>query len=402
MINALRTPQDYSFTGNPIVFLLETTSDRMDFEVVVSGKSTKLSLIAYQVADFEMFPNRVRLDVSDIVHAFIEDQILTVTKGDIIHSVENFAFDCIVQFSDGQIVGSNFFKVFRGGISNEAISKLVAANRNMFTYRFNNPVYNPLFTTRTNGHHIILRETELYPFIFIHPGTPISFVTITGRIITQAALAEGTICSIDFEAVRQMFAGLYGELPSYIVVQFDQEFSFDLTIKPAQITEERCQLLFRNSLGSFEVIDVTGKKYDTPEFSEENLWQTLNENDYFEENRDRLTVRQKIEVESGFKKKDELNFIQDLIASDAIYCIDGDRQFRCLVTVDKVKVARKMVSPNSIPLVIREITDEQFHSPDIDFSFPDSHPLANITRAVDDRINGSGLVYGDDKFLYAD
>lgn len=400
MIHALRTPQDYSFTGNPIVFLMETTSDRMDFEVVVSGKSKKLSLIAYQVTDFEMFPNRVRIDVSDIVHAFIEDQVLTVTKGDIIHSVDNFAFNCIVHFSDNQTVGFNEFKVFRGGISNEAISKLAIANRNMFTYRLSNPVYNPLFTTRTNGHNLVLRETELYPFIFIHPGTPISFVTANGRIITQAALSEGTICSMDFEAVRQMFAGLYGELPAYIVVQFDQEFSFDLTIKPARMTEERCQLLFRNSIGAFEVIDVTGKKYDMPEFSEENTWSTLNSNDYFEENRSRLTVRQKIEAESGIKLKDESYFIQDLIASDTIYCIDGDNQFRCHVTVDQIKIARKMFSPNSIPLVIRKVTDEQFHTPSIDFSFPDSRPLSNITRASDTRINGLGLIYSDDNFLY--
>ena len=236
--------------------------------------------------------------------------------------------------------------------------------------------------------------------VFIHPGTPVSFVTVNGRIITQAALTAGTICSIDFEAVRQMFATLYGELPAYIVVQFDQEFSFDLTIKPAQMTKERCQLLFRNSIGAFEVIDVTGKKYDMPEFSEENTWSTLNSNDYFEENRSRLTVRQKIEAESGIKLKDESYFIQDLIASDTIYCIDGDNQFRCHVTVDQIKIARNMVSPNSIPLVIREVTDEQFHTPDIDFSFPDSHPLSNITRAADDRINGMGLIYGDDNFLY--
>lgn len=400
MIHIIREPENFSFTGNPMIYEVETDLDSLEFEVRVGSRSEKLKLTPYQTTEYHSYPNRVRLDISDIVFSFIEDQTLTITKGDIIHTVENFAFDCQVYIYD-TVPSVSAIKVFRGGISSKAISKLALANRNMFTYRLDNPVYNPLFTTRTNGHHIVLRETELYPMVFIHPGTPVSFVTINGRIITQAALAAGMICSIDFEAVRQMFASLYGELPAYIVVQFDQEFSFDVTIKPAQISEERCQLLFRNSLGAFEVMEVTGKSYDTPEFSEENLWNTLNSNDHFEENRDRLTVCQKIEVETGFKLPNELYFVRDLIASDTIYCIDGDNQFRCHVTVDQIKIARNMISPNSIPLVIREVTDEQFHTPAIDFSFPDSHPLSNITRAADDRINGLGLIYGDDYFLYS-
>lgn len=401
MIHVIREPENFSFTGNPMIYEVETSFDSLEFEVRVGSRSEKLKLTAYQTTEYHSYPNRVRLDISDIVFAFIEDQTLTITKGDIIHTVENFAFDCQVYIYD-TVPSVSAIKVFRGGISSKAISGLAKVNRNMFTYRLDNPVYNPLFTTRTNGHHIVLRETELYPMLFIHPGTPVSFVTVNGRIITQAALTAGSICSIDFEAVRQMFASLYGELPSYIVVQFDQEFSFDLTIKPAQISEERILLLFRNSLGAFEPMEVTGKSYDTPEFSEENLWNTLTNNDYFEENRDRLTVRQKIEAETGFKLKDESYFIKDLIASDTIYCIDGDNRFRCHVTVDQIKIARNMVSPNSTPLVIREITDEQFHTPEIDFSFPEYHPLSNITRASDTRINGLGLVYGDDNFLYAD
>ena len=398
----VREPENFSFTGNPMIYEVETAYDSLIFTVVVGSRSEKLTLTSYKIDNYQHHPNLVRIDISDIVFAFIEDKTVIITKGDIIHTVENFAFDCDVYIEENRFVSSAVVKVFRGGISNKAISKLALANRNMFTYRLNNPVYNPLFTTRTNGHHIVLRETELYPMVFIHPGTPVSFVTVNGRIITQAALTAGTICSVDFEAVRQMFAILYGELPAYIVVQFDQEFSFDVTIKPAQISEERCLLLFRNSLGAFEPIEVTGKTYDTPEFSEENLWNTLNNHDYFEENRSRLTIRQKIEVETGFKTKAELNFIKDLIASDTIYCIDGDAQFRCHVTVDEIKIARRMVSATSIPLVIREITDEQFHTPDIDYSFPDSFPLVNITRASDTRINGTGLIYGDDNFLYAE
>lgn len=399
MIHIIREPENFSFTGNPMIYEVETDLDSLEFEVRVGSRSEKLKLEAYQTTEYHSYPNRVRIDISDIVFAFIEDETLTITKGDIIHTVENFAFECQVFIYD-TVPSVSSIKVFRGGISSKAISGLAKVNRNMFTYRLDNPVYNPFFTTRTNGHHIVLSETELYPMVFIHPGTPVSLVTVNGRIITQAALTAGTICSIDFEAVRQMFASLYGELPSYIVVQFDQEFSFDITIKPAQISEERCQLLFRNSLGAFEVMEVTGKSYDTPEFSEENLWNTFNSNDYFEENRDRLTVRQKIEVETGFKLPDELYFVRDLIASDTIYCIDGDNQFRCHVTVNQIKIARKMVSPNSIPLVIREVTDEQFHTPAIDFSFPDVIPLVNITRADDDRINGVGLIHGDDYFLY--
>lgn len=398
----VREPIGFCFTGNPMVYEVETAFDSLMFTIQVGSRSEKLTLTSYNTDTFQIHPKRVRLDISDIAFAFIEDKIVTITKGDSIHTVENFAFDCHVYIEENRTVTSSMIKIFRGGISNKAISKLALANRDMFTYRLNNRIYNPLFTTRTNGHHISLRETELYPFVFIHPGTSVSFTTLNGHIITQASVAAGTVCSIDLEAVRQMFATIYSELPTYIVVQFNQEYSFDITITPAQISEERYLLLFRNSLGAFEIIEVTGRAYDTPEFSEENLWNTLSNDDYFEENRDRLTVRQKIEVESGFKTRAELNFIRDLIASDTIYCINGSTQFRCHVTVDEIKMARRMVSATSIPLIIREIADEQYHTPEIDYSFPESFPLVNITRSSDSRINGTGLIIGDDNFLYAE
>ncbi len=120
----VREPENFSFTGNPMIYEVETAYDSLIFTVVVGSRSEKLTLTSYKIDNYQHHPNLVRIDISDIVFAFIEDKTVIITKGDIIHTVENFAFDCDVYIEENRFVSSAVVKVFRGGISNKAISKL--------------------------------------------------------------------------------------------------------------------------------------------------------------------------------------------------------------------------------------------------------------------------------------
>lgn len=395
MIKIIRHPGTSCFIGNPAIIEAQVDSNKaVDIRVVIGDQSGELTLVPY--IDIKRDIQLVHFDISDIARAIVGNPEIEIKEGQIISPLENFSFDCEI-YMDNIVLE---VKVYAGGIDGHIMNKLSDLSLNMFTYRLTNVKRQYLFTTRTNSHHIVLKETELYPFIFIHPGNNISFVSSSGKKIIQPAMTEGTSCVMDLQAVRRMFADIYNELPSFIVIQTNNEYSFDITLIPNQISEERYILRFKNSLGAYEQIEVTGKSSDVPKFGEEQLYEVLTDDDNFEEHRSRLTLRDKIEVETGYKSKDELLFIKDMIASDEIYLINGSDIRRCHVTVDQIKIPLKMTAPYSIPLDIRFVTDELYQTPELDFNYPSNYPLSNITRADDNHINGAGLVYGDDCFLY--
>ena len=211
---------------------------------------------------------------------------------------------------------------------------------------------------------------------------------------------------MDFETLRNMFVSLFNELPSFISVLIDGKSFFNVTITPAQIAEEHVILRFKNSLGAYEQIEVTGAAVRTSQFSEENTWLTPHRDGYYEELRDRLTTKEGVTVQTGYKSKDELAFIKDLLKSDEIYYIDPEAIYnqksnRCHVTTEKYEYTKRNASPESIPLKIRFVTEETFESPDIILDYAKS-VFENITAQGKPEINGEGFIYDDDYMFYAE
>jgi len=248
----------------------------------------------------------------------------------------------------------------RGGISNQAYRFLSENGYNMFTFRLMYYSYQFLFTTRTHGKEIRIKETELYPFIFLHPGTRIVFKSEFGDEISTLEKTSGTVCAMDIHSVlEQMTKGT-----KRIDVCPDGKYAFHFAILPGKLSEERYLLRFRNSLGAFEMLEVTGRALHNPEFSEKNLWESINDFNFYEERRSRMKNKGIIEVETGYKERSEFPFILDLIQSDEIYFIfpDGDI-FRCHVKSDSAQFRHLMTEPISVKLKIRQVIEEEFITP---------------------------------------
>ncbi|GHT63015.1 hypothetical protein FACS189451_08870 [Bacteroidia bacterium] len=361
-VTIIKYPNEYSFVGNSIVFeFLADSSAIVKMEITAANKTYSVTYYPYKKSETEFI---IHSDISDYLKFEISDT--EIQTGGIIVPVSGFSLPYQVDILDEEdnLIHQFFGTAFRGGISNSAFRKLEENLYDIWTYRLASYFDQFLFTTRTSGKEIKLKKTELFPFVFIHPGIPIIFKSESGTEITTPAQTAGTVCAMDIQIVlEQMPSG-----PKRVDVCPDGEYAFHFSILSEKLSEEKYLLRFRNSLGAFEVLEVTGRAMHVPEFSEESIYETLSDFDFYEERRSRVKSKGVIEVETGYKERREFPFVMDMIQSDEIYFIYPDgNSFRCHVKADSAQYRHLMTEPTSIKLKIREVTEEEFSLSKIDF-----------------------------------
>jgi predicted Zn-dependent protease with MMP-like domain len=404
MLKEITYPAEYSFTGNPmLVTLAGDASEEIILEVEAGGKHViDLSLVLLdRNGQYEG-----SIDIAGILTSFFKK--FYYGTGLPVAPLKDFYVDYTINLRNYPDAAFNKFtgKAFYGGISEENYARLQSWGWDMFRYRLANYERQFLFTTRTNSNHLVLRESELYPFVFLHPGKPISIITSSAKVLIPDVHPENTVCTLDMEAVRNIISQAYNELPSFFAVAVGGLTLFDISIVPGQISDENYILRFRNSLGAYEQIEITGSATDQTTFSEEKLWMSRNNRyNYFEEKRNRVISRKGLMVNTGYKTKEDLAFIVDMIKSDEIYFIDMadpmQRERRCHIIPEEQKILRQKVLPQSIALKIRFVTDDIFESPEIILDYP-SRLFQNITAQGKPEIEGDGFIYADDFAFYAD
>jgi len=366
-----KEPNTYSFTGNPVMFEVSADSNEpVGVEISFDGKLYSTTYYPFMISENSY---KISMNLSDYLHFENKEDI---PEDEIISVISGFAQAYQVKIGDNYIF--NGFAL-RGGISNQAFRKLDEKGYNIFTYRLTSLFDQFLFTTRTNGKEIRIKETELFPFVFRHLGVPIVFRSESGNEITTPAQVAGTFCAMNISSVLEQMP----EGTKRIEIWRNGEYVFHFSVLPGKMSEEKYLLRFKNSLGAFEVLEVTGKAMYAPEFSEETLWQTLTELNFYEERRSRVKSRGAIDVETGYKERSEFSFILDMIQSNEIYFIypDGD-SFRCHVKADSAQFRHLMTDPTSIKLNIRAVTDEEFATPAIEFSDDIIPPIEFVSKFI--------------------
>jgi len=399
-----RNISEWALSGLPIKYKIY--SDKIEQIVVelsfyeenaVLLESIKLSYHTFQSGN-EFITN---IDISDFVQRQF-DLIRHKASFDekaIISPLENFVLICQVKIENYQ----HAFMSIDGGLPPQIYAILKIAGKDLFSYRLLNSDNQFLLTTRTNGRDVILRETELFPFAFIHPKLPIYFATRSNRTIIQPPADSDGFHVMNIKALREMFCLLYNELPSYIAVYVGGDYVFSISITDSLISPEKFILKFRNSLGWFEMIEVTGSGNFISEISETETYMRFDEStDSYKKQRNNVSFEHSIEVESGIKNEAELYFLQDMLRSKEIYFIDGDNVRECIATTEKLKIPRYITNPQSVPLTIEFVEASQYYSSDLDFSQSDISPFDNITRPGRPQLNALGKIYGDETSLYSE
>lgn len=372
-VTVLKTPGPYCFVGNPVVFELQTASyGAIDISVSVNGETFTQSYYPFlkgevycckvDISGFlfkgnlaSSFPQGVGLVTPFLGHSIpfsftIKKAIIDLWINDQPH------------FSDYTFSGISF----PGGVNEQLLGLLGGYGKTIFDFRLNSKSRNFLFTTRTHGPDIHLRRSEMYPFLFIHPGGAISFVSGKGNSLQADSLSEKTVCLLDIYKVWDDFLSQYSEFASSIAVLVDGTEAFRFSIRDSKEENELYTLRFRNSLGAFEVIEVVGKASNEPEFAEETTYKSLTDYNYYETRKDRQGLVNKIKVSTGYKSRDDLLFIRDLICSDEVYFSYRDGSvFRCRVSADKMNFANKLVTPTAVDLVVTEVGSGKFVTPEV-------------------------------------
>lgn len=249
-------------------------------------------------------------------------------------------------------------KCYPGGISHRLMRYLSAQGTDIFTAKFCNPRTNFLLSTRTIGSLITMRETEIGPLYCIGIGLPIVISDLHGHSYTLTPPADGKIYAINLPEIRRIFF-LEGALASYFSISVRNKVIAVVIITPGN--ENSLILMFRNSLGMYEKIELSGVINIQPEIKKQDI---VLKYDYLTNDFSKTTERSGytpvLSVESGYKTNEELGFIQELLLSDDIYLVNGDELIRVMVSSTKMKYKRPMTDPTSIEIKITFCDDEQY------------------------------------------
>jgi hypothetical protein len=379
-------PGSFAHVNNPMVFVYTATGESwvtVSIAGLFSGKYTPDA------------SNKVTVDLADILRSKAVSMDLDAGILPIISQYGSNP-EAYTVTATGSTGASHIFngKVVMGGVSKALLRQLIGKGLTMFTYRLNNFNRQFLFTTRTNGRIIRIKETELTPLQFLHPGVAISFVSDRGRLVVTTAATAGMMCTLNIEALRKQIWTAYGETCNYFSVLIGGQHIFAIAITEAAASSERYLLHFRNSLGSYERIEAIGKAIQEPAFSDAESYLVFDPAVYdYVTTTDRRLSTDTLKMSVGYKSNEELAFIADLLSSDDVYLIrDGVKQ-KVTVIPDTYNRALVQTEPGTVQLTVSIAETDRNYSPDLDLSEVDVQTGEWFLE--DNVINNFGFVYSN-------
>lgn len=317
----------YAFSRNPIILRETYPSDAFD----KNGGSFSIMLDGTNIYEGRFFPP-MEIDLSEILDAYVsyfpeppEDNENPVIE--IEDAGELSCRQCFVVAEYDSLESEGNFTVIPGGVSKQNYKRLLTTGQDAFTARFLNFKNNFFLTTRTAGWRVILKETELYPLYFLvsqQEEQITAIETITRTELTFDRLYPG-IYALDINALRRRFMSENRVIPNVFDIYMAGVFSCRIVVERSDISKDRYRLKFRNSLGVFEIIELTGELSITPDYSaakEASFKRYDSITGDFYTDRERVERKQSITVETGVKRPDEVRFLMDMIGSDEVYLLD--------------------------------------------------------------------------------
>ena len=330
-IKARNQMGDWVFAGNPI--LLEC--DGYDTHPIRGGKLI-VNMGGEQVYEGR-FQSPAQIDISGIAQAaaaaYDEPSEAPTTAIETLESLtpgeKKFrrGLEVVVAYTEDDREYYNAIAL-PGGISRQQY-KAYVREEDAFTGRFCTRDGNFFLTTRTAGWRIEIRETELYPLYFLSTGPQTERLYIrealSGKELTYE-FATG-VCAINMDKVRRDFwekEGVIGNV--FDILQFvygkDWRIACEIVITRSQTARERYRLKFRNSLGVFEIIEITGKLMESAEWHEGGDFRRFDDvTRGFQNLRERVEWERVLRITTPLPR--ERAFLLDMLGSEEIYLLDA-------------------------------------------------------------------------------
>lgn len=362
------TPSRLAFTGNPIIMRDNSHFD----DQPAAGYPFKITMEGLTVFSGRFnYPHYI--NVADIINAYVQyipepDAVEPISVGPFMLIEDEAMVSCreVWVVFDGEFNEEMTFIALPGGISKQNYRRLGGpfSSHDIFTDRFCAVDTNCFLTTRTAGWRILMKETELYPLYCISDRGADWFQFVekaTGQSWEVDDIERG-IYALDVEALRRYFFDEFGVLANSFDIYHRNKYACRLVIEQADPSRERYRLKFRNSLGVFEIIEITGEMSITPQWedAEEAIFKRYDSmtDDYISA-RDRIERKQKITVETGTKRPDETRFLMDMLGSDEVYLLDlAGLPVRVIPSAEEFIYKQRPESPQSFTLTL-ELADTE-------------------------------------------
>jgi len=320
-------PDGYAFSRSPIILRETWPPEAFD----KSGGSFWVELGGLRIYEGRFFPP-LEIDLSEVLDAAVSffPEPPSSSTDPIIEIEDTNAISrrmCHFGFDYDRLESKSGFTVIPGGVSKQNFRQLVSIGQNPFTTRFLNYRNNFFFTTRTASWRVLIRETELYPLYFLvdqQMATLEIAETVTHTTLTFGPLGPG-VFALDIDALRRKFMDEHHIIPNVFDVYVAGLFSCRIVVEKSDISKERYRLKFRNSLGVFEIIELTGELTISPEYSETGDSSFRRYDSFtggFYTDRERVERKQCVTVETGVKRPAEVRFLMDMIGSEEVYLLD--------------------------------------------------------------------------------
>ena len=349
-LSATISPANMALTGNPIKLSINSSS-LATYTILVGEKEI---FTGSGEGNFFIF-------IQDILASVVQPAQLYNEAEDVLLHAEECSRNVTIKVTNLDRDSKELsLKVFIGGVSKRMLRHLNDENKSIFIWKLMNPEVNFFQTTRTTGKLITIRETEILPLPFIYPDGGIMRVIANGTETTVIGVASQPV-ALNLYRLRKQLFDVHHILASVFDVYIGETKSCTIVITPGTISRERYLLQFLNSYGAYELIEITGIGKIKHEKDKDNSYKVYDEviDDYVE-SWERLSGRESMTVESGYRTNDELIHLIDMLSSDDIKILGLDgRNIRVNVTADNLTRAARASSPETLKLTLRFADSEQ-------------------------------------------
>ncbi len=344
---------NFVFARNPIIISDSFASDEFDKH----GGRLSVVMAGTQIFEGRFFPP-LNVDVAEIVDANIKffPEPYEDDSGPIIEIYDDGTLsdnDVSVIAEYGGTEKECEFTAIPGGISKQNFRRYAQLDTDAFQARFHNPGCNFFLTTRTSGWRLVIKETELNPLYFILNGSQKEIdikEVLTGTTLSFAHLGKG-VYALNIDSVRHMFLDAHNVIPNIFDVYLSGKFSCRIIVERSDSSKERYRLKFRNSLGVFEIIELTGKLTISPgyEDAEDATFRRYDSvTGDFQSERERIERHQEVTIETGIKRPDEVRFMMDMIASEEVYLLDwAGLPVKVIPTIEDMEYSSRPETPET-------------------------------------------------------
>ena len=193
----IRKTGEIAFVANPIAFEVKTSGEA---EIEIRLRVGTQEVFS---ASYVPFGDRIHFDIAEILQPFVTSGPLEDSE-DLILPVSGFMAGYTLEVK-GRETRTLTGKAICGGISKQAAREMSGRGTDFILNRLRDYSSQFLFTTRTRGKHIAIRETEVSPLIFIHPDKRIQVESEYGNRIKLPEGTAGEVYALNIGRIRREF-----------------------------------------------------------------------------------------------------------------------------------------------------------------------------------------------------